>query len=587
MTQATTYSVSPLLGQDVITTNATPLMSYCNIYNATSGALAPVLRQASLGTLGTTCLVEKYVGDTSGHAVTVTCHSGETFFDGTTTRVLTDPGSFIELAIVAGSDNVAKWKVVGTGFSDLTGRVPWSGGAVGILPATSGQHLTTQGGNTLDDGSGNVVIQGGNLNGVTIVRAEHSTAASSTPIVMTAASAQVQTIVGTTTGQIVKLPTTSIPAGYECIIINQTSGANVTVQGSSGTTIATLAPGEMGVFRAKYDSPLGALYWLQSGSHLEGVTIGSTTPAVAINTATLKQSGAVAVSGSTFNPWLNQSTGFSGNFSGSGGAYNYFGIADQVNNTGSGILSGLQTLLSVGSPSIGGRVGIFGQVYVSGAGTQTPGGATYVGVAGRGEIDANLGGTGMGNVLSGAYPIGQVWGGWFFGASQSGATNLALVWGVEIDVAVPSGSSVFDKVGLGIILADPDAVQGTVNDAALQIMRSATVTTTWKNGIQFGTEVATVNTPNHGYLAWPFDTASTLIRAAGPGTGTNNAGTGIDFTNVTFAGPAITVGAAPIAMAEMASAPSGIASTGQFYVASDGSAHYLSPGGTDTQLAPA
>lgn len=52
--------------------------------------------------------------------------------------------------------------------SAISGLVPWAAATVGVLPANSGQHLTTQGGNTLDDGSGNVVIKGGALDGVTI-----------------------------------------------------------------------------------------------------------------------------------------------------------------------------------------------------------------------------------------------------------------------------------------------------------------------------------------------------------------------------------------------------------------------------------
>ncbi len=70
----------------------------------------------------------------------------------------------------------------------------------------------------------------------------------------------------------------------------------------------------------------------------------------------------------------------------------------------------------------------------------------------------------------------------------------------------------------------------------------------------------------------------------GPGTGLP-ANIGIDFSRVIFSGPAFKTGAAPIAMSEMASAPSTIAGEGQLYVASDGSLHYLSPSGTDTRLA--
>lgn len=56
------------------------------------------------------------------------------------------------------------------GPTGATGSAGWLGSTPGLLPATSGQHLTTQGGNTLDDGSGNVVIQGGTIDSATIIR---------------------------------------------------------------------------------------------------------------------------------------------------------------------------------------------------------------------------------------------------------------------------------------------------------------------------------------------------------------------------------------------------------------------------------
>lgn len=121
MPQGIADSPGSLLGQDFITTAATPLMGRINPYDATDGPLEPILRQASLGILGTTCLVKKVDG--SSNAVTITCYAGEEFSDGTTTRTLTDPGSFLELLIAAvavadGGDGVARWEVIGGSATD-------------------------------------------------------------------------------------------------------------------------------------------------------------------------------------------------------------------------------------------------------------------------------------------------------------------------------------------------------------------------------------------------------------------------------------------------------------------------------------
>jgi hypothetical protein len=101
MPQATALSPGSLLGQGVITTAATPSWGTATSTTPPPGPLSPTLRQASLGTLGTTCLVEKDPNDTSNNAVTVTCYPGETFLDGSTTRTLTNPGDFLMLALLA------------------------------------------------------------------------------------------------------------------------------------------------------------------------------------------------------------------------------------------------------------------------------------------------------------------------------------------------------------------------------------------------------------------------------------------------------------------------------------------------------
>lgn len=157
MPQAIALSPGSLLGQDLIATNKTPLMGYVNIYK---GGLAPVLRQASLSTLGTTCLVELDPNDTSGNALVVACYSGETFVDGTTTRVLTVPGSFLILSPVAGSDGVAKWKVVGGDGPSIGGLTIASfdaGGASTVYDAS----LAFDGGSASTVYGGSLTIDGG------------------------------------------------------------------------------------------------------------------------------------------------------------------------------------------------------------------------------------------------------------------------------------------------------------------------------------------------------------------------------------------------------------------------------------------
>jgi hypothetical protein len=79
---------------------------------------------------------------------------------------------------------------------------------------------------------------------------------------LTASSCEYQAFTGSTT-QTVKLPTTSITAGMQFTIINQSTG-DVTVQSSGGNTIATLTGASdpsAKVFVALQDSPTTAAHW--------------------------------------------------------------------------------------------------------------------------------------------------------------------------------------------------------------------------------------------------------------------------------------------------------------------------------------
>lgn len=314
---------------------------------------------------------------------------------------------------------------------------------------------------------------------------------------------------------------------------------------------------------------------------LDGVAIGGTTAAPKVNSLTFgnKPSGVTRISGA-ITPWLNEVVSYTGTTSGTS-QFNYLGINDQlVGDTN--YTFGLRVAHNVNSPAVGLRCALFGEIDINSAGTNTQATANYVGVTGRGTIKTGFGGTGWGA----GQPIGGVWGGWFYSQLLTG-TYVSGVVGVEIDTLAASGTTVFAKNGLRIVDAAASVVRGSVEDAAVVISNSPTATAGWVKGIMFGSEQGSVNTPSTTYLNWPFAADSTMIGTSSVAAGHSlPANIGIDFSRVTFRGPAIKTGAASIAMAEMASAPTAAVGEGQLYVASDGSLHYRGPN-TDTQVAPA
>lgn len=366
--------------------------------------------------------------------------------------------------------------------NDLTGasaKVPWSGGTAGILPATGPQPLTTQGGNTLDDGSGNALIKGGTLN---------------------------------------------------------------------------------------------------------RVTIGATTPSPSI-TATLLTTNAVRTLSGTHNKqWISQGGAIVGSLTG-GGAHNVIGINDFVVADDTANTWALHVVEHVGSPATGPRGALNAFCWVSGAGTNTLAGASYVGVHGQTAVDADLGGT-----LSD--PRGAAFGGWFQSGIGSNCDYPYLLTGVEIDVYCDSPNPIWSKIGLGVCLGsggavNDDTVQGIWVDAAINILKFPNITTGFRHGILFGTDGANALGPNPAGVTahWPFKSDSTMIGTSGPGLGLP-ANIGVDFTHVTFTDAAFKAGSAPIELSAMDSAPTAASGTGKLYIAADGSLHYVGPT-TDTEIAPA
>lgn len=84
-----------------------------------------------------------------------------------------------------------------------------------------------------------------------------ATAASTTTL--TVASTAIQVFTGSST-QTVVLPTTSIPAGGQYTVVNNSTGA-VTVQSSGANTITVLAAGTSGIFTSVVATPTTAANW--------------------------------------------------------------------------------------------------------------------------------------------------------------------------------------------------------------------------------------------------------------------------------------------------------------------------------------
>jgi hypothetical protein len=86
-----------------------------------------------------------------------------------------------------------------------------------------------------------------------------TTATAAGTTTLTVASTQIQVFTGTST-QTVRLPTTSVVAGTQYRVINNSTGA-VTVQSSGANTITILAGGSSGLFTALQATPTTAAHW--------------------------------------------------------------------------------------------------------------------------------------------------------------------------------------------------------------------------------------------------------------------------------------------------------------------------------------
>jgi hypothetical protein len=172
-------------------------------------------------------------------------------------------GSGTLSAATAGTDYVAPGGPLGTPSSgtatNLTG-LPLAG-------LVSAAYNTTPTASTLAEWDANK-----NLSANALFSGYTTTATAAGTTTLTIASTQEQVFTGTTT-QTVKLPTTSVAAGAEYVIVNQSTGA-VTVQSSGANTILVLSCGQSATFFSLAATPTTAANWyfqLYGGNAASGV----------------------------------------------------------------------------------------------------------------------------------------------------------------------------------------------------------------------------------------------------------------------------------------------------------------------------
>ncbi|MFC9436912.1 hypothetical protein [Nocardia sp. NPDC057030] len=169
---------------------------------------------------------------------------------------------------------------------DVTGTLPVGNGGTGGASQTLNNVLLGNGTGALQNvapgTNGSVLRSDGTTWSSAGVNAFTTTATAAGTTTMTISSTNVQVWTGTTT-QTVKLPTTSVVAGGQYVIINQSTGA-VTVQSSGANTVTIVAAGTSAIFTAVVATPTAAADW--NAQYLAGVVTSGKKLSVS-NTLTL------------------------------------------------------------------------------------------------------------------------------------------------------------------------------------------------------------------------------------------------------------------------------------------------------------
>lgn len=199
---------------------------------------------------------------------------------------------------------------------------------------------------------------------------------------------------------------------------------------------------------------------------------------------------------------------------------------DPTTGSGPGGANGLYVGHTVSAGAKGGRTALVSYLNISGAITASGSGpgAYQVALGGVGDAVANAGGSaGVGNSRGNMFGFNAI------AKLSSGATFWNSLIGSENTISARTGSSVYYKNGLQIVLGIDDAVAGTgAMDSGIMFAAGISGSTPgWDKGISFG----------HGLGWWPIKSTGTLIGTTPSAGGLGPAyaaANGIDFSAVTF-----------------------------------------------------
>lgn len=247
---------------------------------------------------------------------------------------------------------------------------------------------------------------------------------------------------------------------------------------------------------------------------------GVTKKCLSASLGSIQGTGANAVA-SASGP-ADQALYVSGTYTGSGSnPYALINATDTASSSGNGLV-GLMVNESFGSAGSGAgnrtasAINLLQTAPTPGSGTEF-----YTGAFINVESVGGDGGT-ISAPRGAYYGIGGV------ATLDSGATYVGSLQEGEFDVSVVAGASVQQKSVLTLVGVNSDAVQGSVYDAMLGLLRDSTTTVGWNYGIAFGRQDA----------QWPIASGGTMIGSVAPASGSRIAAYGVDLRNITFSGGA-------------------------------------------------
>jgi hypothetical protein len=169
-----------------------------------------------------------------------------------------------------------------------------------------------------------------------------------------------------------------------------------------------------------------------------------------------------------------------------------------------------------GAAMTGQRIGMAINTVLNATTGNTAGGVSYSALSAIAVGNANDNGTST----SLANSRGQISTVNFIARLGATGTNYRALQGGEVDISIPTGGSVYEKVGWQITQLATDLVQGGTYDAALVITNQSGAVG-WTNSILFGGVQG----------VWPMATTGTMITCAGA---CGTADTFIDMSSATF-----------------------------------------------------